>query len=131
MIHLLTAAAVIAAAVIAGLTYLVAGKVVPWRLARSALAGLAVAAALTIWVGTVRHAALVHSAAQPMSDGRKLSPGATLADGFAAMFIVATVAVFITSVVAGAVRGRRATRQDGGAPAGRRRRATARGWGKA
>ncbi len=130
MTHLLTPAAVIIAAVVAGLTYLVAGKVVPWRLARSALAGLAAAAALTIWVGTVRHAALVHSAAQPMSDGQKLSPGAILADGFAGMFIVATAAVGALSVVAGAVRGRRATRQDN-APAGRRRRAATRGWGKA
>ena len=74
MIHLLTAAAVIAAAVIAGLTYRVAGKVVAWRLPRSALAGLAAAAALTIWVATVRHAALVHSAAQPMSDGQQALP---------------------------------------------------------
>ena len=48
MIHLLTAAAVITAAVIAGLTYLVAGKVVPWRLSRSVLAGL-------VQVGPVRH----------------------------------------------------------------------------
>ena len=84
MIHLLTAAAVITAAAIAGLTHQVAGKVVPWRLPRSVLAGLAAAAALTIWVATVRHAALVHSAAQPMSDGRTLAPGAILADGFTA-----------------------------------------------
>src|SRR6266566_4357110 len=128
MTHMLTAVAVIAAATIAGLTYLVAGTVVPWRLARSALAGLAVAAALTIWVGTIRHAALVHSAAQPLSDGRKLSPGAILADGFAGLFIMATAAVFIISVVAGAVRGRRAARQDS-APAARRRRAAAGGGG--
>jgi|SRR6516225_9263612 hypothetical protein len=129
MTHLLTAVAVITAAAIAGLTYLVAGKVVPWRLARSALAGLAAAAALTIWVGTVRHADLVRSAVQPMSNSQKLSPGAILADGFTGMFIVATAAVFIISVVAGVVRGRRATRRDD-APAGRRR-AAARGWGKA
>ena len=118
MIHLLTAAAVIAAAVIASLTYLLAGKVVPWRLPRSALAGLTAAAALTIWVATVRHAALVRSAAQPMSDGRKLSPGAILADGFAGMFVVATAAVFIISAVASAVRSRRAARLDS-APDGR------------
>jgi hypothetical protein len=130
MTHLLTAVAVIAAAVIAGLTYLGAGEVVPWRLARSALAGLAAAAALTAWVGTVRHGALVRSAAQPMGDGQKLSPGAILADGFTGLFIVATAAVFIISVVAGAVRGRRAARPSS-APAGRRRRAAARGWGKA
>jgi hypothetical protein len=130
MIHLLTAAAVITAAAITGLTYLVAGKVVPGRLPRSVLAGLAAAAALTIWVATVRHAALARSAAQPMSDGRKLSPGAILADGFAGMFIVATAAVFIISVVASAVRSRRADRLDS-APAGRRRRAAARGAGKA
>jgi len=130
MIHLLTAAAVITAAVIAGLAYLVAGKVVPGRLPRSALAGLAAAAALTIWVATVRHAALVHSAAQPVSDGRTLSPGAILADGFAGMFIVATAAVFIISAVASAVRGRRAARLAS-APAGRRRRAAARGVGRA
>ena len=128
MIHLLAAAAVITAAAIAGLTYLVAGKVVPGRLPRSVLAGLAAAAALTIWVATVRHAALARSAAQPLSDGRKLAPGAILADGFAGMFIVATAAVFIISVVASAVRGRRAARLDS-APAGRRRRAAARGAG--
>ena len=108
--------------------YLLAGKVVPWRLPRSVLAGLATAAALTIWVAAVRHAALIHSAAQPMSDGRKLAPGAILADGFAGMFIVATAAVFIISVVASAVRSRRAARLDS-APAGRRRRAAARGAG--
>ena len=130
MTHLLTAVAVLAAAAIAGLTYLVAGTVVPWRPARSALAGLAVAAALTIWVGTVRHAALIHGAAQPMSDGRTLSPGAILADGFAGLFIMATAAVFIISVVVGAVRGRRAARLAS-APAGRRRRAAARGVGRA
>src|SRR5262249_10498667 len=56
MPHLLTAVAVIIAAAAAGLAYLVAGTVVPWRLARSALAGLAAAAALTLWAGTVRHA---------------------------------------------------------------------------
>lgn len=130
MTHPLTIAAVTIAAVVAGLTYRVAGKVVPWRLARSALAGLAAAAVLTAWVGTVQHAALVHSAAQPMSDGRKLSPGTILADGFVGMFLGATVAVFIISVVAGVVRGRRAARQDS-APATRRRRVAARGWGKA
>jgi len=128
MIHLLTAAAVLTAAAIAGLTYLLAGKVVPWRLPRSVLAGLATAAALTMWVATVRHAALVHSAAQPMSDGRKLSPGAILADGFAGMFIVATAAVFIISAVASTVRSRRAAKLDSAA-AGRRRRAAARGVG--
>jgi hypothetical protein len=128
MIHLLTAA-VITAAAIAGLTYLAAGKVVPGRLPRSVLAGLAAAAALTIWVAAVRHAALACSAAQPMSDGRKLAPGAILADGFVGMFLVATAAVFIISAVASAVRSRRAARAAS-APASRRRRAAARGWGR-
>jgi hypothetical protein len=131
MTHLMTAAAVTVAAVTAGLTYLAAGKVVAWRLARSALAGLAAAAVLTIWTGTVRHAALVHSAAQPLSNGRKLSPGTILADGFAGTFIVATAAVFIISVAAGVARSRRAARQAGSAPARQGRRAIARGWGKA
>jgi hypothetical protein len=131
MTHLLTAVAVIAAAVIAGLTYLVAGRVVPWRLARSVLAGLAAAAALTLWVGTVRHAALVRSAAQPMGDGHKLTHGFILEWGFAGAFVVVTAVVFVVSAVAGKRASRRATRQDGRAPAGRRRRAGARGWGRA
>ncbi len=129
MIHLLTVAGVIAAAAaLAAAVYRVAGRIVPWRLARSALAGLAAAAALTAWVATVRHAALVHSAAQPVSDGQKLSPGSILADGFTGTFIVATAAVFVISAVAGSRRARRAAPRDG-APAGRRARRTAvRGW---
>jgi hypothetical protein len=132
MIHLLRAVAVVAAAAaLAGLTYLVAGKVVAWRLPRSALAGLAAAAALTIWLATVRHAALVHSAAQPLSDGQKLSPGVILTDGFVGAFVVATAAVFVISAVAGARRGRRAARQAGSTAARRGRRTAVRGWGKA
>jgi hypothetical protein len=130
MTHLLTAVAVIAAAVIAGLTYLGAGTVVPWRLARAALAGLAAAAALTIWVGTIRHGALVHSAAQPMSDGQKLTPGFILESGFVGTFVVATAVVFAFAAVLGKRATRRAARQDGSAPSGRRR-AAVRGWGKA
>src|SRR5207249_108442 len=82
--------------------YRVAGKVVAWRLPRSALAGLVAAAALPAWVGTVRHAALARSAAQPLNGGHKLSPGTILADGFAGAFALATAAVFLLSAVPGA-----------------------------
>ena len=50
----------------------------------AAAAGLAVAVALTSWVDTARHAALVKSAARPLSNGQKLSPDFILACGFAA-----------------------------------------------
>lgn len=133
MFYLLRAVAVIgAAAGLAWLTYWAAGKVMSWRLPRSVLAGLAAAGLLTLWVATVRHAALVASAAQP-DGGQKLSPGAILADGFAGIFIISTVAVFAVSAVAGKRSGRRAARQDSAPPRrGRgRRHAAARGWGKA
>jgi hypothetical protein len=129
MNHLLTVVGVIAVATaLAAVVYRAAGRVAPWRAVRSALAGLAVAAALTAWVATVRHAALVHSAAQPMSSGQELSPGSILADGFIGTFVVAAAAVFAITAVASSRRARRAARQDG-APAGRRpRRAAVRGW---
>ena len=105
---------------------------VAWRLPRSAVAGLAAAAALTLWVGTVRHAALVRGAAQPMSDGQKLTPGFILETGFVGTFVVATAMVFAVAAVLGKRATRRAARQDGGAPAARGgRRTAARGWGKA
>jgi hypothetical protein len=122
MIHLLTAIGVIAgAAALAGLVYRMAGPVVASRAARSALAGLAAAAVLTIWAATVRHAALVHSAAQPMSNGQKLSPRSILADGFAGAFVVAAAAVYAITAALGSRRARRAARLSG-APAGRRAR---------
>ena len=130
MIHLLSSAGVLAAvAALAAVTYWLAGSVVAGRLPRSAVAGLAAAAALTLWAGTVRHAALARSAAQPMSDGQKLTPGFILGTGFVGTFVVATAVVFAVSAVLGKRATRRAARQDGGAPAGRRaRRAAARGW---
>jgi hypothetical protein len=129
MIHSLSAAGVLAAvAALAGVTYRVAGKVVGWRLLRSALAGVVAAGALTAWVGVVRHAALVASAAQPLRDGQKLTPGFILESGFAATFLVATVAVLAISAVLDARRARRAWRQDGSASGRRARRAPVRGW---
>jgi hypothetical protein len=96
------------------------------------VAGLAAAIALTVFAGTVRHAALVKSAAQPMGDGQKLSPGFILACGFTGTWAVATAAVFIAAAVLGSRRARRATQQTGGTPAARQgrrgRRAAARGW---
>jgi hypothetical protein len=129
MIHLMQVAAGLAVvAALAGAVYKVAGRVAASRLARSALAGLATAAALTAWVGTVRHAALVKSAATPLSDGHKLSPGFILECGFAGTFIVVTAAVLAVSAVLDARRARRAM-QSAGASAGRRaRRTAARGW---
>jgi hypothetical protein len=87
------------------------------RLGWSAAAGLAAAAALTVFVGTARHAALT-------GHGQK-SPGFSLACDFAVMFVLITAAVFITA----SRRARRAGRRADGAPAARRgRRAAARGW---
>jgi hypothetical protein len=129
MIHLLQVAAVLT--VTAGLpavTYRVSGRLTASRLARSALAGVVAAGALTAWVGVVRHAALVASAAQPLRDGQKLTPGFILESGFAATFLVATVAVLAISAVLDARRARRAWRQDGGASGRRARRAPVRGW---
>src|SRR5690242_11051326 len=131
MIHLLSAGGVLAAvAALAAVTYRLAGSVVARRLPRSAMAGAVAAAALTLWVGTVRHAALARSAAQPLSGGQKLTPHSMLEGGFIATFVVVTVVVFAVSAVAGKCASRRASRQDGGTPAARRR-AAARGWGKA
>jgi hypothetical protein len=98
------------------------------RLRWAAAAGLAAAVAVTVFVDTVRHAALIKGAAQPMSNGQKLSPGFILACGFTFTFVAVTAVVFIAAAVAASRRARRVTRQDG-APAGRRgRRAAARGW---
>jgi hypothetical protein len=129
MIHLLQVAAVLAVmAVLAAVTYRVSGRVTASRVARSALAGLAAAATLTGWIGTARHAALARSAAVPLRDGHKLSPGFILECGFAGTFVVAAIAVLAVSAVLDARRARRAW-QAGGAPAGRRARRTAvRGW---
>jgi hypothetical protein len=128
MIHLLSIAGVLAA--VAAVTYRLAGSVVARRLPRSAMAGAAAATTLTLWVGTARHAALAHSAAKPLSGGQKLTPHSILEGGFIATFVVVTAVVFAVSAVLGKRASRRASRQDGGAPA-TRRRAAARGWGKA
>jgi hypothetical protein len=96
----------------------------------SAAAGLAAATALTVFVGTVRHAALARSAAHPVN-GQKLSPGSILAEGFLAAWLVVTVVVYIAAAVVASRRARRLTRQAAAtAPAARRgrRRAAARGW---
>ena len=65
-----------------------------------------------------------------LSGGHKLTPGFILECGFIGTFVVVTAVVFAVSAVLGKRARRRATRQDGGAPAARRR-AAARGWGKA
>jgi hypothetical protein len=131
MIHLLSAAGALAAlAALAAVTYRLAGSVVARRLPRSAVAGAVAATALTLWVGTVRHAALARSAAQPLSGGQKLTPHSILEGGFIATFVVVTAVVFAVSAVLGKRASRRAARQDGGALAARRR-AAVRGWGKA
>src|SRR5215468_720785 len=114
MIHLLSAAGVLAGlAVLAGVTYRLAGSVVARRLPRSALAGAVAAAALTLWAGTVRHAALARSAAQPLSGGQTLAPHSILEAGFITTFVVVTAVVFAVSAVLGKRASRRATRQDG------------------
>src|SRR5215831_8444497 len=118
MIHLLSVAGVLAAAaVLAAVTYRLAGSVVARRLPRSAIAGAVAAAALTLWVGTVRHAALARSAAQPLGGGQKLTPHSLLESGFIATFVVVTAVVFAVSAVLGKRASRRAARQDRGAPA--------------
>lgn len=130
MIHLLSVIGILAAvAVLAAVTYRLAGAVTSRRLPRSAAAGLAAAAALVLWVGTVQHAALVKSAAEPMRNGQKLTPGFILADGGVFTFLVFTVAV--AAVTAALDRRRAARRASTGVMAisGRGRQA-ARTWGK-
>jgi hypothetical protein len=85
------------------------------RLGWSAAAGLAAAVALTVFVGTVRHAALVKSAARPAANGQKLSPDFILACGFTATFVIVTAAVFIAVTVAAYRRGRRWEAESGAA----------------
>jgi hypothetical protein len=92
------------------------------RLGGSAAAGLAAAAALTAFVSTVRHAALIKSAAQSARNGQKLSPDFILACGFTATFVIVTAAVFIAVTVTAFRRARR--RQADSGPAYRR----AAGW---
>jgi hypothetical protein len=123
MIHLLTAVAAVAAVV-----YRVAGRMAASRLSRSALAGLAAAAALTAWMGTVRHTALVKSTAQPLSGGQKLSPGFILECGFAGAFIVVTGAVLAITAALDSRRARRGAQRDGTQAGRRARRAAVRGW---
>jgi hypothetical protein len=77
----------------------------------SAAAGLAAAVALTVFVGTVRHDALVKSAAQPLGNGQRLSPGFILACGFTATWVAVTVAVFLMAAVVVARRARRTIRE--------------------
>ena len=85
--------------------------------------------ALTSWVDTARHAALVKSAARPLSNGQKLSPDFILACGFAATWTVVTVAMFLVVAVAASRRSRRMTWQADVIGADRRgRRASAGGW---
>jgi hypothetical protein len=86
------------------------------RLGWSAAAGLAAAAALTAFVGTVRHAALIKSAARPAANGQKLSPDFILACGFTATFVIVTAVVFIAAAVAAYRRGRRWEADGGPAP---------------
>jgi hypothetical protein len=91
------------------------------RFRLSAAAGLITAAALTVFVGTVRHAALARNAAQPVN-GQKLSPGSILAEGFLATWLVVTVVVFTAAVVVASRRRRRLKRLAAAeAAAGRRR----------
>jgi hypothetical protein len=97
------------------------------RLRTSALAGLAVAVALTAWAGS-RHAVLARLARQPLSSGQRLTPHVILACGFAGTFVIVTAAVFIAGAVSASRRARRVTRQaEAIVPAVRRRRTADRG----
>ena len=86
--------------------------------------GLAAAVAVTVLVDTARHAALVKGAAQPVSNGQKLSVHFILASDFAVTFVAVTAVVFIAAAVASR-RARRVTRRADVAPAARRRRSAA------
>jgi len=94
------------------------------RLGWSALVGLAVATALTIYSDTAGHAALIKSAARPAgAGGRTLSPGQILADGFIVTFVIVTVVAFIILTVDAFRRARRSSQAavPAGRPAGARR----------
>jgi hypothetical protein len=95
----------------------------------SAAAGLVAAGALTAFVDTVRHAALVKSAAQSAATGHPMSPGFILACGFVATFVVATVVVFTVAALVVARRARRNVRQaSSAAPVRGSRSPATRGW---
>jgi hypothetical protein len=74
------------------------------RLGKCAIAGLAAATALVVYVNSKHHAQLVASAARPVN-GHRLSVAYILADGFAFTSLVVTVVLF--AVVTLAARGRR------------------------
>lgn len=108
MINVLRIAATIGGtAGIAAWAYWLAGGLVRRRFDRSALAGLAAAAALTAWVATARHAALIRQAALTSRTSHPLSAHDLLASGFIGTAVVATAAVYVTSTVLGGMRSRR------------------------
>jgi hypothetical protein len=69
------------------------------RLGRCAIGGAAAAAALAWYADTRRHAQLVKQAARP-ANGHHLTVAHVLADGFAATFLIVTVAAFIVATLA-------------------------------
>ena len=75
------------------------------RLGKCAVAGVAAAIALVVYVNSKHHAQLAASAARP-ADGHRLSVAYILADGFAFTALVVTVVLF--AVVTLAARRRRA-----------------------
>jgi hypothetical protein len=77
------------------------------RLGKCAIAGVAAATALVVYVDRKHHAQLVASAARP-AGGHRLSVAYILADGFAFTALVVTVVLF--AVVTLAARGRRRRR---------------------
>jgi hypothetical protein len=66
------------------------------RLGRCAIGGAAAAAALVWFVDTRRHAQLVKQAAR-LAGGHHQTVAYVLADGFAATFLIVTVAAFIVA----------------------------------
>jgi heme O synthase-like polyprenyltransferase len=69
------------------------------RLGKCAIAGVAAATALVVYVNSKHHAELVASAARPVS-GHRLSVAYILADGFAFTALVVTVVLFTVATLA-------------------------------
>jgi hypothetical protein len=69
------------------------------RLGKCAIAGVAAATALVVYVNSKHHAELVASAARPVN-GHRLSVAYILADGFAFTALVVTVVLFTVATLA-------------------------------
>jgi hypothetical protein len=70
------------------------------RLGKCALLGAVAGAALIVYADSKRHAQLLAAAAKPLPHDRHLPVPGLLADGFAGVFLIVTVATFIIATLA-------------------------------